>query len=370
MNTSKNLYPLNLAPKVSQILRTNQFTIKPTDYEPIKKIECNQLASNSPIEDRLRVARLKFDAFNQSTAGKSKDQLKDAFLFSVFDGHGGETCGDLVADRLFSYLAVALFNLKSNQKLIEPISVDYLRGLSLEKFKHIKKKVLHDEFVMPKLFDAESSSYRSQHLEQLEDLVVEEEKANLIRFVEQLDRQPIESVEDAISRSFLQCDLDISDEIKRNIINPKSNIAVHYYLSLAASGCCVNLILVDGQVGYVASSGDCKAVQCINDGQLEENRLVHLSIEHDSDNINEIRRLMGNHPKEEHNNILKNNRLLGRLQPLRAFGDFSYKWTVDEMQLFCRSRSLSSVETCMKIQFFQLEKFSLFFTNFLFLSLH
>lgn len=281
---------------------------------------------------------MKFDAFTQQVAGKNKDQLKDAFLFAVFDGHGGETCGDLVADRLFSYLAVAMFNLKANQQLLEPISVDYLRGLSLEKFKHIKKKVLHDEFVMPKLFDAESSSYRSQHLEMLEDVVIEEEKANLIRFVEQLESRPIESVEDVISRSFMQCDLDLSEEIKRNIMQAKSNIAVHYYLSLAASGCCVNLILVDGQTGYVASTGDCKAVQCINDAQLEENRLVHLSIEHDSDNINEIRRLMGAHPKEEHNNILKNNRLLGRLMPLRAFGDFSYKWTADEMQLFCKYR--------------------------------
>ena len=320
-------------PKVSQILRTNQFTIKPTDYEPIKKIECNQLASNSPIEDRLRVARLKFDAFNQAAG---KNQPKDAFLFSVFDGHGGETCGDLVADRLYSYLAVALFSLKANQQLIDPISVEYLRGLSLDKFKHIKKKVLHDEFVMPKLFDAESSSYRSQHLELLEDVVIEEEKANLIRFVEQLEKRPVQSVEDAISRSFRQCDLDLSDEIKRNIMHPQSNIAVHYYLSLAASGACVNMILVDDQVGYVASTGDCKAVQCINDAQLEDNRLVHLSIEHDSDNINEIRRLMGSHPKEEHNTILKNNRLLGRLMPLRAFGDFSYKWTADEMQLYRR----------------------------------
>lgn len=261
------------------------------------------------------------------------------FLFSVFDGHGGETCGDLVADRLFSYLAVSMFNYKSTQlKVIEPISLDYLRGLSLDKFKHIKKKVLGDLFVMPKLFDAQSSSYRTQHLELLEDLVIEEEKNNIIRFAEELERNPIQSVEDAIGRSFAACDLDISNEIKRNIVNPKSNIAVHYYLSLAASGCCVNLVLIDNHDGYVASSGDCKAVLGINNEQLDmnESRLVHLSIEHDADNINEIRRIMNNHPKEEHNTILKNNRLLSRLMPLRAFGDFSYKWTIDEMRMYCK----------------------------------
>lgn len=261
--------------------------------------------------------------------------MKDAFLFAVFDGHGGETCADLIADRLFSYLAVAMFNLKSNEKLIEPISIDYLKSLSLEKFKQIKKKVLSDQFIIPKLFNADSSSYRSQHLELLEDLVIEEELNNLIKFAEKLEAEPIKSVEDAISRSFNQCDLDLSDEIKRNITEPKSNIAVHYYLSLAASGSCVNLILIDNQVGYVASSGDCKAILGITNSESVEKKLVHLSIEHDSDNINEIRRIMDKHPKEEHNTILKNNRLLGRLMPLRAFGDFSYKWTIEEMQSYC-----------------------------------
>ena len=234
-----------------------------------------------------------------------------------------------------------MFNFKSNEKQIEPISLDYLKSLSLDKFKQIKQKVLSDQFVMPKLFNAESSSYRSQHLELLEDLVIGEERENLIRFAEELERNPIQSIEDAIKRSFMQCDLDISNEIKRNITNPKSNIALHYYLSLAASGCCVNLILVDNQLGYVASSGDCKAILGINDNNdynklddASSGRLVHLSIEHDSDNINEIRRIMSNHPKEEHNTILKNNRLLGRLMPLRAFGDFSYKWTTSEMQSY------------------------------------
>lgn len=322
--------------QVSQILRTNQFSIDP-NFEPIKRIECNQLASNSPIEDRIRIAKLQYDSFKQ--INNKKEPAKDSFIFAVIDGHGGETCADIVADRLFSYLAMSMFNFKStHEKLIEPISLDYLRSLPLEKFKHIKKKVLNDQFVMPKLFDAQSSSYRSHHLEALEDLIIEEEKENLIRFAEELETKPVENIEEAIHRSFMACDIDLSNEIKRNITNPKSNIALHYYLSLAASGCCVNLILIDGQDGFVASSGDCKAILGINNEQLDmdESRLVHLSIEHDSDNINEVRRIMSEHPKEEHNSILKSNRLLGRLMPLRAFGDFSYKWTADEMKMFCK----------------------------------
>lgn len=323
-------------------MRSNQSSLNP-GYEPIKRIECNQLASNSPIEDRLRIAKLRINSFtNQSSTTAStianKKEPNDILLFSVFDGHGGEVCADLVADRLFSYLAVSLYTLKSNEKLIEPINLDYLKNLTPEKFKQIKKRVLLDLVVQPTLFSSDSLSYRSKHLELIENLVLEEEKQNLVAFAEQLNVQPIQSVEDAINRSFQQCDLDLSNEIQRNLNEPKSNIAIHYYLSLAASGCCVNLILIDKDSGFVASSGDCKAIQCISDNQLkiDESRLVHLSIEHDSDNINEIRRIMSKHPKEEHNTILKNNRLLGRLMPLRAFGDFSYKWTIKDMQKYCK----------------------------------
>lgn len=49
-----------------------------------------------------------------------------------------------------------------------------------------------------------------------------------------------------------------------------------------------------------------------------------LSIDQTAQNKDEVKRLKLEHPGE--NLVIKNNRLLGQLQPLRSFGDIQYKW--------------------------------------------
>lgn len=67
-------------------------------------------------------------------------------------------------------------------------------------------------------------------------------------------------------------------------------------------------------------------------GDLLALKTIHLSEEHNSDNLNEIKRIFAEHPAKEQNNIIKGNRLLGQLMPLRAFGDFGYKWPVEKIK--------------------------------------
>jgi pyruvate dehydrogenase phosphatase len=58
-----------------------------------------------------------------------------------------------------------------------------------------------------------------------------------------------------------------------------------------------------------------------------------LTNEHNSDNNREVKRILANHPETEHHHIIKGDRLLGMLAPLRAFGDFKFKWprsTIEE----------------------------------------
>ena len=45
-----------------------------------------------------------------------------------------------------------------------------------------------------------------------------------------------------------------------------------------------------------------------------------------SGNPGEVQRVLNEHPAEEASSCLTNGRLLGRLAPLRAFGDFHFKW--------------------------------------------
>jgi len=71
-------------------------------------------------------------------------------------------------------------------------------------------------------------------------------------------------------------------------------------------------------------------------------KTIDLSNEHNSDNITELKRVLSEHPKSEQNNIVKNNRLLGQLMPLRAFGDFSFKWTTEKMKKLGLTRAFGS----------------------------
>ena len=48
--------------------------------------------------------------------------------------------------------------------------------------------------------------------------------------------------------------------------------------------------------------------------------------EHNSDNQKEVKRILAEHPENEHHHIIKGDRLLSILAPLRAFGDFKFKW--------------------------------------------
>jgi pyruvate dehydrogenase phosphatase len=51
-----------------------------------------------------------------------------------------------------------------------------------------------------------------------------------------------------------------------------------------------------------------------------------LTVDHNTDNQAEVKRILEEHPGEPKRNIFRGDRLLGMLAPLRAFGDFRFKW--------------------------------------------
>lgn len=48
--------------------------------------------------------------------------------------------------------------------------------------------------------------------------------------------------------------------------------------------------------------------------------------------MQEVDRILAEHPREERETVIRNGRLLSQLAPLRAFGDYRYKWSVETMQ--------------------------------------
>lgn len=57
-----------------------------------------------------------------------------------------------------------------------------------------------------------------------------------------------------------------------------------------------------------------------------------LTIEHNTYNQAEVERIMREHPYNESTTVIRMERLLGQLAPLRSLGDFRYKWSKEIME--------------------------------------
>ena len=193
----------------------------------IKLIECNQLASNHPIEDRLRVTR-----FHKP---KNDSCMTDTIAMAVFDGHGGGSCADLVSRRLFHYIALSL---NAN-----PESYD----------SNCLNSMIEDLFYCPVPYHNIKCLYEDRAADFLIKYLIDSELKLFEKFVK--DLTPTNDISSAIENAFLRCDNDLSEEIEHNLLTSTSNVLLHHYLSLAVSGCCVTLMLIHNDVAYIASTG-------------------------------------------------------------------------------------------------------------------
>ncbi|GAB0100908.1 pyruvate dehydrogenase [Sergentomyia squamirostris] len=258
---------------VNLILRANEFTKNFTEG-PVRYFDSNQLASNSPMED----ARTEGSCLYTS-----------GMLLGVFDGHGGSACAQVSSKRILRYIAASLIN-------------------PSELMRHLQE-------------NAKSFSFLQCHNDRLEFVPeirdIYEESFN--RYAQELTaRKSNYSVEDVMEQAILRLDADMSREaIEQTSVRT---------LAVAMSGAVACVAHVDGCHLHVAGVGDCEAVLgSINEstGQWTARKL---STEHNSQNLSEVRRIIGEHPPSERDTAIRMDRLLGQLAPLRALGDFRYKW--------------------------------------------
>jgi pyruvate dehydrogenase phosphatase len=136
------------------------------------------------------------------------------------------------------------------------------------------------------------------------------------------DRDAASSLENGI----MKLDSDISREViepykENGTVNPKT-------LSVALSGAVACISFIDGPHLHVANVGDCNAVL----GTItEDNEWIAKKItkEHNSENFDELKRIWNEHPDEERRTVIRRDRLLGELAPLRSLGDYRYKWPIE-----------------------------------------
>jgi pyruvate dehydrogenase phosphatase len=137
-------------------------------------------------------------------------------------------------------------------------------------------------------------------------------------------------VQERLINAFKTLDGDLSSEAVGSAEDEDQEFA-RITASVAASGAVAAVAVVDGADLYVASCGDCNMVL----GSISENDTwvaKKLTITHSTDNQNELKRIESEHPKEKIKDIIRGDRLLGILAPLRAFGDFKLKWSSETIE--------------------------------------
>lgn len=150
-------------------------------------------------------------------------------------------------------------------------------------------------------------------------------------------------IESAIKTGFTKLDDEIVNQSVQKVLKANNRVVAAELLAPALSGSCALLSFYDTRTKLlrVACTGDSRAVL----GRRSESgkwSATRLSTDQTGANPDEAARLRKLHPGEEH--VVRNGRVLGGLEPTRAFGDATYKWTreVSEVlrkQFFARSQS-------------------------------
>lgn len=145
-----------------------------------------------------------------------------------------------------------------------------------------------------------------------------------------------EAIEAAIKTGFNRLDHEIVHESVEKVMKANSKVAAAEMLAPALSGACALLSFYDSssKLLRVACTGDSRAVL----GRRSANGkwvATPLSVDQTGGSPDEAARLRKAHPNEPY--VVKNGRILGGLEPSRAFGDAIYKWSRETSERMKRS---------------------------------
>eukprot|EP00730_Choanoeca_flexa_P001039 TRINITY_DN10456_c0_g2_i1.p1 TRINITY_DN10456_c0_g2~~TRINITY_DN10456_c0_g2_i1.p1 ORF type:complete len:494 (+),score=133.75 TRINITY_DN10456_c0_g2_i1:51-1532(+) len=131
-----------------------------------------------------------------------------------------------------------------------------------------------------------------------------------------------DKVEAALKQAFVSFDKDLTETVPNMALESKNPTLVENFVQPAMAGSCACVALVHPTGVYVANTGDCRAVLGMANGS--GTTPVILSHDQTGETPSEVERLRKEHPGEP--NVVARGRILGGLQPSRAFGDSRYKW--------------------------------------------
>lgn len=136
-----------------------------------------------------------------------------------------------------------------------------------------------------------------------------------------------ETIDKAIKSGFLKLDNEIVNESVVKLLDNPSKAGATELIAPALSGSCGILAFYDSDSSLlrVAVTGDSRAVLG-SKSEAGQWTAKALSTDQTGSNIEEANRLRKEHPGEE-STVVHAGRVLGSLEPTRAFGDARFKWS-------------------------------------------
>ncbi|GAA5959133.1 hypothetical protein JCM3765_006352 [Sporobolomyces pararoseus] len=299
---------------------------------PVLRYDTNHLASNSPIEDDSCCVILERDSKNSKIKG-------DLVFWGVFDGHSGWQTSRLLSSSLVSYVAReldAVFRSTSPYTDLLPNNSSSQNSTSSSKPS------------IWSLFGGGSSSQTKRP-----DLELDTHDPIL--------HQAIKTAFEKLDQEIIQAPVRLLDKIQKEGKLPelKNKSQGHFGIEQsealnkllpALSGSCALLAFLDTGRNklHVACTGDSRAVMGVwvpnnnnnNNNNAEEGgsvgggkwKVCPLSEDQTGKNPKEVSRIQSEHPPDEQNTVISRGRVLGGLEPTRAFGDARYKWPPGQQQ--------------------------------------
>ncbi|KAL1923635.1 uncharacterized protein VTP21DRAFT_8615 [Calcarisporiella thermophila] len=151
------------------------------------------------------------------------------------------------------------------------------------------------------------------------------------------NKNRVDVITETIQQTFLKVDDEIVNKAAEHVLADKNMTPADATATLlpALSGSCAIMAYLDSETDdlFVACTGDSRAVLGVKDGKW---KAVALSEDQTGRNESEKKRMQAEHPGEE-KTVISRGRVLGFLEPTRAFGDATYKWSLKvQEQLFDR----------------------------------
>lgn len=303
----------------------------------VQRYETNSLPSNSPIEDRHAQVIVQRD---REAAGMEKEKLGDLAFFAVMDGHSGTHTSQLLSQKLIPLVAVEL------DKVIREAG-EY--GQIAKAKATLPAKLWRSIFGGPESA-ASSEALSTSGLDGDPEIV----KRAISKAFRGLDKEIVNRPVGLLKEYELARDAMIGkqDEAKgEKEIKRLSSLAQSVFpqggssgsagegytvtqrsayetMLPALSGSCALLTYIDTMRGdiYVACTGDSRAVAGWWDSDRQRWEVEALSKDQTGRNEEEAKRMRSEHPASEADSVIMRGRVLGGLEPTRAFGDARYKW--------------------------------------------